>query len=439
MKRSTLLFLLLTVPLIHGAVWAQEDSTVSRLSDYRGRVGIRLGVNQADMVYTHSAVDRYSHLLNLRPTGGFYVGSRLGKSPLAIGLEALYMGRGTRLSWLDVNYRLATHNVDLRLPVSYSFFGLSDSWAPYVMVAPWVGATLGGRIDYTAYDYPDGVSREVTTANMKPMDFGVMAGVGAEWLTHLGKTPLVLAVEAGYNVGIPNVFVDREKIENLANGNPSVIANPFFGAELWHNTRHSRGIEAVVRVSIPFGRYKKPAVVETKEEGVMYESPEPTPNDMMSTLSRMPMTEAIVEEDSIYVVKDCYTIPEMSAFLTLGYDISDKRICLFDINFDFDSYNLRPESDKPLNEVLMMMKTHPDVSVAVYGHTDSIGTIDYNQRLSENRAQAVVNWLVEHGIAPERIYAEGFGEEFPMDTNETEEGRFHNRRVEFDVRVPRKK
>lgn len=442
---------MLTVPVVYGAVQAQEEdssavqaledsSATLRLSDYRGRAGLRLGLNLADMAYSHDAVDRYSHALVAMPIGGLYVGSRLGKSNLAIGAEALYIGRGTKLNWLDVNYSMKAHYVDLRLPVSYSFFGFSDRWAPYLMAAPWVGMAFGGQIDYTAYEYPDGVSREITTANLKTLDYGVKAAVGVEWLTQLGKMPLVLAAEAGYNFGLANTFASREQIENIGNGNPSVIANSFFGAELWHESRHSRGIEVALRVSIPFGKYKEPEVDDGLDE-----APNPLSlSDDLRSLGRPPMrpdTVFVVNSDTVkedaYVLKDCYSIPEMSAFLTLGMDISDKRICLFDIKFDFDKYELRPESDKPLNEVLMLMKAHPNVSVAVYGHTDSIGTIEYNQRLSENRAQSVVDWLVEHGIDSYRIHAEGFGEEYPMDTNDTEEGRFHNRRVEFDVRLPK--
>ena len=73
------------------------------------------------------------------------------------------------------------------------------------------------------------------------------------------------------------------------------------------------------------------------------------------------------------------------------------------------------------------------MTVEVYGHTDSIGTDEYNQRLSENRAKAVVDYISNHGVSPSRVRSYGYGEKYPIDNNSTEVGRFRNRRVEFDV------
>ena len=67
------------------------------------------------------------------------------------------------------------------------------------------------------------------------------------------------------------------------------------------------------------------------------------------------------------------------------------------------------------------------------GHTDGKGSVAYNQKLSEQRAKAVYDYLIERGVAPERIQAEGRGESQPIDTNDTEEGRQNNRRVEIEI------
>ena len=123
----------------------------------------------------------------------------------------------------------------------------------------------------------------------------------------------------------------------------------------------------------------------------------------------------------------------MYAFITLGIDISDKRICLFNINFDFDSYRLREESKQPLSEVAMMMKAYPEMRIKVFGHTDSIGSDTYNNNLSLQRANSVIKYLKSLGIDGNRMEPEGYGEQYPIDTNDTEEGRFRNRRVEIEV------
>lgn len=73
------------------------------------------------------------------------------------------------------------------------------------------------------------------------------------------------------------------------------------------------------------------------------------------------------------------------------------------------------------------------MKIEVRGHTDGHGSLDYNQRLSENRAKAVVDYLVSKGIDPKRLQYKGFGKTQPVDSNATEEGRANNRRVEFKI------
>jgi len=104
------------------------------------------------------------------------------------------------------------------------------------------------------------------------------------------------------------------------------------------------------------------------------------------------------------------------------------------VEFENNSAKIRPVSDKILNAVLDVMKAHPEFNrLSVEGHTDNHGAAAYNKRLSEQRAAAVVKWLVAHGVARERLSAQGFGLERPIDTNATEEGRQNNRRVEFHI------
>lgn len=107
-----------------------------------------------------------------------------------------------------------------------------------------------------------------------------------------------------------------------------------------------------------------------------------------------------------------------------------------DVLFDFDRETLRPEASRILEPLLAMLQADPGMSIDIEGHTDWIGSDAYNQDLSQRRAQAVVNWLVAHGIARERISAVGRGESEPVATNETAAGRQLNRRVEIRRRDP---
>jgi OmpA-OmpF porin, OOP family len=99
--------------------------------------------------------------------------------------------------------------------------------------------------------------------------------------------------------------------------------------------------------------------------------------------------------------------------------------------FDFDKSALKPDGKRMVDEAVRIMREQVTLRVTVEGHTDSVGTDAYNQRLSERRAGAVRAYMVEQGIALDRITTKGWGESKPTATNETAEGRAENRRVEI--------
>lgn len=103
------------------------------------------------------------------------------------------------------------------------------------------------------------------------------------------------------------------------------------------------------------------------------------------------------------------------------------------IFFDFDKSVLRAESSIELERWVKMLQENPSVIIEIDGHTDSVGADEYNQKLSEQRAQAVIDYLSKHGVDPERLDSKGFGEKMPVVSNKTGEGRQQNRRVEVKV------
>ena len=104
------------------------------------------------------------------------------------------------------------------------------------------------------------------------------------------------------------------------------------------------------------------------------------------------------------------------------------------VQFETGTAVLRPESDRVLSEVAHVLADHPEVElVEVQGHTDEVGTPDYNRQLGQSRATSVVTWLVEHGIKRERLASKGYGSDRPIADNTSEEGRQKNRRVEFRI------
>lgn len=102
--------------------------------------------------------------------------------------------------------------------------------------------------------------------------------------------------------------------------------------------------------------------------------------------------------------------------------------------FDFDKYDLTAEAIVVLDQVAEILKQHPDTPVWVEGHTDNWGSDAYNQKLSENRANTVVNYLVGKGIPAANLSPIGYGESRPITDNSTAELRHRNRRIEFRLK-----
>ncbi len=105
------------------------------------------------------------------------------------------------------------------------------------------------------------------------------------------------------------------------------------------------------------------------------------------------------------------------------------------VTFATDSYQINPALDNTLNEVASQMQQNPELVAEIRGFTDSTGSPQHNQTLSQNRAQSVANYLSQHGVAPNRLAANGFGQSNPIADNSTEGGRAQNRRVEIYLKA----
>ncbi len=132
---------------------------------------------------------------------------------------------------------------------------------------------------------------------------------------------------------------------------------------------------------------------------------------------------SINDEELTPVTKDIYLEP-----IEVGVTVRLKNIY-----FDFDKTTLKHESFVELNKVVDFLKQNRTVEIEISGHTDNKGTDEYNDDLSQGRSQAVVDYIVSQGIDSYRLAARGYGESKPIDTNDTDEGRSNNRRVEFTV------
>ncbi len=121
--------------------------------------------------------------------------------------------------------------------------------------------------------------------------------------------------------------------------------------------------------------------------------------------------------------KDLYLVP-----IEVG-----QVVRLNNVFFDFDKWELRPESYIELKRVVKLLKENPSIEIEMSAHTDSRGSDEYNFKLSDNRARSVMEYIISQGIDPNRISSHGYGETKPVATNDTDEGRQLNRRVEFKI------
>jgi outer membrane protein OmpA-like peptidoglycan-associated protein len=103
------------------------------------------------------------------------------------------------------------------------------------------------------------------------------------------------------------------------------------------------------------------------------------------------------------------------------------------VTFPVNSYTVQPQFRTTLDQISASLTQYPNSLIDVYGHTDSTGSDAYNQTLSENRARSVAGYLSSHGVNSARIRSQGFGETQPVASNDTEEGRSANRRVEIKI------
>jgi outer membrane protein OmpA-like peptidoglycan-associated protein len=121
--------------------------------------------------------------------------------------------------------------------------------------------------------------------------------------------------------------------------------------------------------------------------------------------------------------KDLYLVP-----IEIG-----QVVRLNNVFFDFDKWDLRPESFVELDRVVKLLRDNPAIEIEMSAHTDSYGSDEYNFKLSDNRARSVMEYILSKGIAGNRVISHGYGETVPVAPNDTPENRQLNRRVEFKI------
>ena len=335
----------------------------------------------------------------------------------------------------------------------------------------------GGRDLYVSFSKGD-------TAWTKPLNMGATLNTAGEetgpFLATDNKT-LYFSSNGFSGFGGSDVFISSRLDDTWTNWSPPENMGPEINSkleDLFFNipsagdyAYYSRGVSEenidIFRVKMPLFHSPEPSVIVKgklidaktgkpvgakiiyeelpggKEVGIAYSNPETgeyeihlpggklygfraEANGYVSENQNLDLRE--FNKDGVYDQKDVRLAPISVAAIE-----ENAKIVLNNIFFDFDKAVLKAESFPELNRIVTLMKEKTGMKVEIAGHADATGSEDYNLGLSHRRANSVGKFLVEKGIADDRVTVTFFGETQPIDSNATPEGRKRNRRVEFKI------
>ncbi len=368
--------------------------------------GIRAGINFPSLKYSNADLDAYKSSVLTRFMLGFTLETEI-KHGLSFRPEMLLIGKGQKIDDHGVSYQMKANYFELRFPFLYTpkYY---RSISPYALLGPTLSFAKGGKITLDTW------KADVSKASIAPLDFGLMAGLGAKVPVKIGGFPFVTSAEFTYSYGLTNTFSKEETNKTAVALNATQYTID--------GTRRNRGIGTTVSLTLPlrnlsslFVRKKKPLTdnTPTTDSIIINKKADPEP---------LPLPE-----------KSCYTIEEMIAFLKKGDDVMDKKICLYDLNFETGKSIIDKQSTSYLNQLISLLDNFPNIKMKINGHTDNVGSEEYNIQLSKDRAFAVYTYLTSKGIQPNRLSYTYYGTRYPIVSNDTEEGRAKNRRVEFEI------
>jgi OOP family OmpA-OmpF porin len=322
---------------------------------------------------------------------------------------------------------------------------------------------IGTKIDVTNLAASEDYQRLTLGLDLRAVVWGdhersayVLAGVNAHQIDFLDEE----LVGHGGNVGLGMLSRLSERLEGRAearysldeiNGEGIVPDDSFYTYSV------------LVGINYRFGTLPPTPVYDTDGDGVN-DNQDQCPNTPLGIPVDQAGCALDSDQDGVVDGKDqCPKTPHVTPVNTVGCSIDkdgdgalntrddcpntypglkvNKRGCVtqaqtltvHDIHFAFNEDTLQLDSVTLLNKIAATLIEQPKLSITVAGHADSVGDRWYNKRLSAKRAHSVVNYLADQGVSPTCLHFVGYGEEKPIATNATEEGRALNRRVEFVI------
>ena len=377
---------------------AQEESGLSSDSpSAQTYIGVKGGFNLPSLSYSNSGLNAYKSELYTTTMWGIFAEIPLNKqNTFSIRPGVNFITRGQHIKDQGIVYEMDAQYTDIYLPFIYTF--RNQSVSPFIALAPVFGFATGGEI------WLDDWKVKVSDGNLNPTHFGVYAGAGVKYPVYSnGKEIASLGLEGGYFLGLSDTYSEKEK-----NTESRALNINFYEID---GTRKHTGWQVQVSVAIPLSVFQK------KEKPKPVYIPESVPVEVVRVIE-----------------KQCYSLEEMRELIRNKENISGKKICAMEqITFEFGKSNLTKSSQDYLNQIVVLMQENQVMNITVNGHTDNVGTPEYNMNLSKTRAEAVYNYLVKSGISASRLNYQYFGMTQPIADNDTEEGRAINRRVEFEI------
>lgn len=428
MKRFSKLFLASIVTMV------AVETLSARDVDNHWYIGFGGGIHESQLMYSNLDKDYFpKNEWNLSGVFSVFAEFDFGKNNMfAVRPQLSFLTRGGRLSQIgkdyydgyfadpsqpskllnDVRYTLKAQCFDVRLPLIWQMGKAGWKFRPYIYVAPIFSVVNNGYVSAcNLYENGafDGYRFKVSDANMASCMFSGAVGIGCKYTFDISGNPFFIGLEAGYEHTFTNTYGSKEK-----KGEADVIS--FFpNVKNTEGARRLQGVEVQMTLGIPLSVFQKkkavPRVIETVYEPVVIEQ----------------------EEEVVMSEPECYSLDEMINLINAGRNVDGKKICAIDeINFDFAKSDVHKSSYNYLNKLADFIK-RTNSNVIVNGHTDNVGTPEFNLELSRKRAVAVRDYLIKRGVDKTKVTYRYYGMTRPLTDNETEDGRKMNRRVEFEI------
>ncbi|MBP5374560.1 MAG: OmpA family protein [Bacteroidales bacterium] len=320
--------------------------------------------------------------------------------------------------------KLETSLINLQLSAEVGFrFALSRAFALYLGAYFDYGLINGLKKNNGILDNP--AAREYYRNNRAPAEnSGILGMVGAagtivpqELVNNAVTYSSLFNAQAAPEISVNPGYYDPTAAPNDVHIEAS--QNPYL-----KNGIHSAGIK--LRMAFGKAAPKAPVApqivyVDRVVRDTVVQNNTVVVRDTVTNTVVEKVIEQVIVRDTVTIIKE------------VPVEIQQTMAELSNTMFDFDKSVIKEAAKEPLNKVVVWLLEHPKVKVEISGHTDNRGSAAYNQRLSEARAKAVYDYFVSQGVDKFRLAYAGYGMDKPIATNDTDEGRQQNRRVELNI------